>query len=83
MSSEKPWSTKKVHFDFTSHSLEEEFERVWQIGSVKYEKIFPQVPDYDSGLNGGNTATDILSLYFFIETMASMIIQPVLEDSSK
>ena len=40
----------KVHFVSTSHSLEEEVERVGQMGLSKSAKTMPQVPDYYSGL---------------------------------
>ena len=42
----------------------------------------PQAPDYDSGLDGENTASNIFSLYGFNRTISSTIIQPVPEDKS-
>ena len=42
----------------------------------------PQVTDYDSGLDGGNSATNIFSLSGFNRTIASIRIQPVSEDKS-
>ena len=72
----------KVYLASTFHSLEEEVERVWQIGSVKYAKTMPQVPDHDSGLYRRNTATNIFSLSDFNRTIDSMIIQLVPEESS-
>ena len=42
----------------------------------------PQVTDYDSGLDGGNTVINMFSLSDFNRKIASIIIQPVPEDKS-
>ena len=42
----------------------------------------PQAPDYDSGLDGENTASNIFSLYGFNRTIASTRIQHVPKENS-